>query len=299
MWIYIPQETSKFSAYALEDMAWISDWNSLCEMLEQSVLWRSKPIAKSSWLRKLKKEYSYRSLYGQTLKLLMHKSGVERWIASLADTRVNPSVLLDDKRVKKIQDIYGLTSQESSESVNLPSASLKMSEDIYDWGMNKSTMTYKQWVTKLRQACLQRRKSEHLTSESDNSSWRAVKASEPMGGCLSKAKFIERLKLKLPLSLRDQVHHLWPTITAMEIEKYRLKGSSQSATCMAAKAARGELSHLGPMTIGQELPQTLNPRFTEWMMGWPRKWTRSECTATELCHYKQHMRSLLCGMLDK
>jgi hypothetical protein len=86
-----------------------------------------------------------------------------------------------------------------------------MSVDIYDWASNKSTMTFDQWVTALRQACSQRRKSAPLISESDCSSWRTVKASESTGGCLTEERFKERMEAGLPLSLRDQVKHLWPT----------------------------------------------------------------------------------------
>lgn len=42
--------------------------------------------------------------------------------------------------------------------------------------------------------------------------------------------------------------------------------------------------------------RSLNPLFVEWLMGWPRGWTLLAstdfaCSATELSHYRQHMRS--------
>jgi hypothetical protein len=41
----------------------------------------------------------------------------------------------------------------------------------------------------------------------------------------------------------------------------------------------------------------LNPRFVEWLMGYPTGWASvaSNCTPSvmQLCHYRQHMRSLL------
>lgn len=39
--------------------------------------------------------------------------------------------------------------------------------------------------------------------------------------------------------------------------------------------------------------RALNPRFVEWLMGWPPMWTNSACSATALSHFKQHMRSAL------
>ena len=49
-----------------------------------------------------------------------------------------------------------------------------MSADIYDWGMNKSTMTYDGWVIKLRQVCLVRLKQVRHIRGSDCSSWPTV-----------------------------------------------------------------------------------------------------------------------------
>lgn len=37
----------------------------------------------------------------------------------------------------------------------------------------------------------------------------------------------------------------------------------------------------------------LNPRFVEWLMGWPPMWTNFACSAMELSHWKQRMRSAL------
>jgi hypothetical protein len=48
---------------------------------------------------------------------------------------------------------------------------LKTSADIYDSDFEKCGMTFEQWATKLRQGCLQRRKSAHRTVASDSSSW--------------------------------------------------------------------------------------------------------------------------------
>jgi len=73
-------------------------------------------------------------------------------------------------------------------------------------------MTFENWVTALRQACSQRRKLVALTNASASSFWRTVKATEPTGGCLSSEKFKERMDAGMPLSLRDQVKHLWPTV---------------------------------------------------------------------------------------
>lgn len=39
----------------------------------------------------------------------------------------------------------------------------------------------------------------------------------------------------------------------------------------------------------------LNPRFVEWLMGWPQGWTAFDCSETELCQWKRRWRSWLFG----
>lgn len=39
--------------------------------------------------------------------------------------------------------------------------------------------------------------------------------------------------------------------------------------------------------------RSLNPRFVEWLMGWPEGWTHFACSAMELFRFKQRMRSAL------
>jgi hypothetical protein len=151
-------------------------------------------------------------LYGRICEHSIANHGVELWIASLADIPANHFQLQENKKAQTTPDTYGQTSPTSYETSNHEFAFLKMSEDISNWGSNKSTMTYQKWVTKLRQACLQRRKLVHLTNANVSSYWRTVKATEPMGGCLSYKKFRKRLDAGMPLSLRDQVKHLWPTV---------------------------------------------------------------------------------------
>jgi DNA (cytosine-5)-methyltransferase 1 len=95
-------------------------------------------------------------------------------------------------------------------------ASSKTSADIYDWDLSKSTMTFDQWVTALRRACLQRKKSVHRTNGNASSCWRTVKAMEGAGGCVSAKTLEQRMAAGLPLNLRDQASHLWLTPRAQE-----------------------------------------------------------------------------------
>ena len=42
----------------------------------------------------------------------------------------------------------------------------------------------------------------------------------------------------------------------------------------------------------------LNPRFVEWLMGWPLGLTAFACSATELSRYRRRMRSWLCWLVS-
>lgn len=50
------------------------------------------------------------------------------------------------------------------------------------------------------------------------------------------------------------------------------------------------------MKDGTESQITLNPRFTEWLMGWPVGWTEFELAETEWFHWLQRMRGELSRM---
>lgn len=42
--------------------------------------------------------------------------------------------------------------------------------------------------------------------------------------------------------------------------------------------------------------RSLNPRFVEWMMGWPEGWTNFECSGMALIRYRRRMRSALLAL---
>jgi hypothetical protein len=110
-------------------------------------------------------------LFGRISKPSTANLGVESWIASLAATRASRSLLLENSKAPTTPGTSGLTSPESSPKSAPESASLKTSPTIYEWDSEKSGKTFDQWVTALRQGCLQRRKSAQLTRESGYSSW--------------------------------------------------------------------------------------------------------------------------------
>lgn len=126
--------------------------------------WRTKP-----WMQRLS---------GLTCEPLMQSRGVAAWILSLRAIRASLSPSQAGSKPKLIQDTCGLTSQTLFAPSHRACASLKTSPTIYAWALNKSTMTYTQWVIALRRACLQRKKLVLHTRGRDSLSWPTITATD-------------------------------------------------------------------------------------------------------------------------
>jgi hypothetical protein len=206
---------------------------------------------KKSWMGRLS---------GLTLEPSTAARGAVRWIASLEATPVSlfPSRAGDEAR--PIQGICGRVSDVLSKKCSPDDVSSRMSPTIYEWAFSKPTMTFETWVTELRRACLQRRKSVRLTSGGDYSS--------------------------SPTQ--------WSTPRASDGEKGGPNMSfGTGGTPLPAQAVRfhPSLPDLRSLAYGRELQgRTLNPLFCEWLMGWPIGWTAFEFAVTESCPWRQRMR---------
>ena len=308
---------------------------------------RSKPLRAKSWLAAWKKKDWIQHLFGRILKPSMADLGAEKWIASLAAIPASRLVLLEKNLAIKTQDISGQTSKESSPKSSHQSASLKMYPTIYELDLKKSQMTYDNWVTKLRQACLQRRKLVLLTEEKDFLSWPTITVTD---ASVMKARSPEKMirkdcrnalrnpslaetilqPMNFPKSKEDlknmnqglpyQTKQTWPTVrtssangaSSKEVEagnpKQRLEvmitnwatpqARDWKDTANANVPTNSILGRQAPRTMkdGVEFQMTLNPRFTEWLMGWPIGWTEFELAETEWCLWLQHMRGELLRM---
>ena len=166
--------------------ALISDSQELSDLLEQSVLWRSKVSASKTWSRRLKVGGSTPRLFSQTLKPSHGESLLDEWISSVGGSLANHSQQLDEKPETKTQDTSGLTLFEEFERwKDLPLFSSKMlkasspqSSSLTDGQTLKeqvfctmSLESWKDWVTKQRQEYSVRVKSAHPTKESAYSLW--------------------------------------------------------------------------------------------------------------------------------
>ena len=380
MWIYLPSE---FYPSAQELAESSLDLSSQSQLLEQFVMSRSKPLRAKSWLAAWKKKDWMQRLFGRILKPSMASLGVEKWIVSLEDIPASRLVLLEKNLEKTTQDTSGQTSNDSFKKSNHQSASSKMCPTIYELDLKKSQMTYNDWVTKLRLACLQRRKLVLLTKEKDFLSWPTVIVSDHLCNQTetpqrwkerAQEKKLEGINLHKPLRIVAQ--ETWPTVVSADasmgaiispsdtykqtstgslrkINKngkdgslglartVKMMGSQQQnwptvRTSSANGASSKEVEAGNPkqrlevmitnwatpttrdwkdsananvatnsllgrqaprsMLNGRESQITLNPRFTEWLMGWPIGWTEFELAETEWCLWLQRMRGKLSRM---
>lgn len=298
------------------------------------------------WLNAWKKRSWLRHLFGQISNPLMADRGVEKWILSLADIRANRFQLQERNSEKKIPDISGPMCGELFPRLSQRSVSLKTSADIYSWGLSKSMMTYKDWVTKLRQACSQRKKSVLRIAVNGSLSWPTVMTADATVAetITPNDRYVQTKNGTLRRYIKSghncslglaRTARLWPTVLVSEANGASLKkvqtGYSRSRlkeevllwkqpqrwrTPNASDAEGGVMKirtgtsariklrdhsvhvanclcgHPDQTTLmtGEISQRTLNPRFTEWLMGWPTGWTELEPAATAWCLWWRRMR---------
>jgi hypothetical protein len=269
MWLYLP--TSCRSAQAEEDST--SDSGSLYKTLEQSATWKTKSRRAASWRTIWKKVGWTTRLFGQTYEPSTAQRGVESWIASLADTRASRSVLQEKGLEQLTHGISGLTCDESWERFSREYASSRTSALICDLDSTRSPETFKAWATRLRQACLQRRKLALRTGASGCSSWPTATQNWQTPNAAAEAPNLGSNIKNGPKSLMaqaDQVTPQWGTPTSRDWKD----GASPSMEA----PTNGLLGRQAPRTAmpgDESLPpdqtsrRRLNPRFVEWLMGWP------------------------------
>lgn len=279
--------------------------------------WKMRP-----WMQRLS---------GLTFDPSIQRLGVDAWISSLRVIRASHFPSLGENRPKPIPATSGPLSARSSAPSSRACASLKMYRTIYVWDLNKSTMTYDQWVSALRRACLRRRKSAPRTGANDCSSWPTAKATDgnkggpnsrhgsgsphlpaaavqmqwytptvPNGGRVNPKDMSMTGALpsgkKRQVGLENQIRQTdqnssWATPMTRDWK---------DGTATANVDTNGHLGRQAPrsMNNGSASPLTLNPLFVEWLMGWPIGWTDFAPAATAWCHWQRRMRSELSRLLS-
>lgn len=175
MWI-IPSTLPLYSAFAQECADSKEALSGYSAALEQSLMWKSKHLSFTTWLRKWNRVYWIPLLFGRTLKPSLQKTFTEKYTALLPDIRVSHSAMPEIGGGQMINDTFFHIYSKLLKQLNLFGASLKTFPDTSAWDMTKFTETFGIWVMRLRQKYSQRLKLALHTKEKGFSSlqWTTV-----------------------------------------------------------------------------------------------------------------------------
>jgi len=187
MWI-LPKQLH-ISVYAPDTRALALDSEAFSQLCEKSLTWRGKDSLSRTWLQRWKRESWMQHLCSRTLKPSHTESFVDSWTSFPEDSRVSHSQLLESVKLLKTPDTSSPTSQTELESANLELFSLKTYKEssaarqpTESQFSSMSSEHWKDWVIEQRQEYSQRKKSAHLTKESESTSLAWPTAS--VAGCV-------------------------------------------------------------------------------------------------------------------
>ena len=209
-----------------------SKWESdeLSQICEQSLLVRSKCMRSPTFVRRWKQGHWSRFLFGRTLKPSMDSRFVERWTSSWVATRARVFRSPEKDSGPKTLDTFGRILHESSRQLDLFTASSRTSPDTLASDSPKFIAAYETWVTRLRQACLQRQKSALPTEGNGCLSWPTSRSSDYKD---SQRKDLSKASL-------TEATRMWPTANVpnrgCELDKSHRPGSGGIDLQSAVKA---------------------------------------------------------------
>ena len=207
MWI-LPKNYPLSSHYVADMVASSEDLSLLDTIIDSSLFVRSKPMSKSSLLRKWKRDTWFQRLCGQILKPSQHRSFETKLMSCLQVIPANRSAKLGNGGGKMIHDTCGPTSRNTLEQYDLFDVSLRTCKDTSRWDSPQSSQIWKNWVIEQRGEYSQRK--------------------------------------KLALRIKEKECLSWPTPEAWTVQKYSLQKDGQEKTQrsknLTAMALNGELS---------------------------------------------------------
>lgn len=297
MWLYVPNtSTSSPSAPEAADSISASSWQF--KALEQSAWSRGKPSRSRNWYQLWKRASWLQRLFGAMPDPSTAAHGVAQWTALLVASRASLTASPVSASGKKTSAISGQRPVVSSSSPERGSSLSKTSAACsLRAAPNASGETFADWASRLREDCSRRQNVASLTSASASSSsrWPTATARD--------WKDTGSLENVPENCLLGRVAANWPTPRVSTNGGIgngdRIKQSRLEDTASAFSHQKETISKAGEQSSTNR--RTLNPLFVEWLMGWPPgwtllAWTDFACSATELCLFKQRMRSALLSL---
>lgn len=275
MWVLIPKLSP--SAQASQDWTSPPKWSL---DLAESVTWRGKQRASSSWLRAWKKGGWIRRLFTRMPEPSMVDRGVAEWISSLPVTRVSHSVSRAKDSQRKTQGTSGQTSSESSPRFVQHSLFSRTCKDTSSAASEPSSVTLTNWGSMRSGEFTQQPKPDTRTVATGSSSW-------PTPSGLAGGQRSRGGSRKDELLLGGAAAN-WTTPTARDYKD----GTDPSPNA----PTNALLGRQAPRVTGQKSPSStgrrLNPWFVEWLMSFPAGWTVCEHSETLSAQRRQLW---LCG----
>lgn len=305
MWLHVP---SKFSTCSPARACSVGRFTapSQCSA-SQAELWVTlsrkpmlRPLSWPGWRRRA----WIRHLYGTISDPSRAGRGAARWIASLQATRASPSASPANAVGKAILATFGPRSVASLRKFNPASCSLRMSPTTCGLDTRPSSGICSDWATALHRDCLRRLKSGRAIRGGGSSSsgcWTTPCTPE----CGPEGRQAKAARGAGGQNLQYQTAN-WPTPASRDH-----KGANHRSHLKRSTGSRhldqlpNYVRHCLPRArktndglISCDEPRSLNPRFVEWMMGWPPGWTDCGSPVTEWFHYRRRMHSSLFSLVS-
>jgi hypothetical protein len=211
-------------------------------------MWKSKPLSSKTLPRLWKRVYWIPRLFGRILKPSIQTHFTTKYTASLPDIHASPSASSVSVPELTIPDTFTRILNLQSTQLDLFGVSSKMSPDTSPWDLITFTKAFDLWVTELRQASTQRKRSARRTLESAYSSLHWMTPDTQNGREGSKLRKEVKEGVNHALSLHHQIYLIhsgkWKTPGANETEggtmlhltgdaKYKLRDQVHWSTPMS------------------------------------------------------------------
>jgi len=170
MWI-LPKNYPLSSHYVAAMVESKEDLSLLDSIIDSSLFVRSKPMSKSSLLRKWKRDTWFQRLCGQILKPSQHRSFETKLMSCLPAIPANRLAKPDDGGGEMIHDTCGPISRNTLEQYDLFDVSSRTCKDTSRWDSPQSSQIWKNWVIEQRGEYSQRKKSALRIKEKECLSW--------------------------------------------------------------------------------------------------------------------------------
>lgn len=325
MWLHVPTEWPGCRS-AQESEGLSSELILPAKDLESSTsLWAVssgkpslRPLSWHGW----KTRGWMRRLYGTISNPSRASYIAGQWILSLPASHASRGALREHGAGPQMSGGSGPSSLSIFARLDPATSSWKTSQVSFLEELNTYSQTWPRAGSMRSGMCSARSRSVPLTGERDSSSWPTPIATISSSGFNKSGSANAKKRPHLATLARK-----WSTPTAhdgrrpgADIKSTQGKNLSRDAanwaTPTSAEAHRGggapaELRRKSPNLSTQAVVSSrqeetaqsgamsdpaLNPRFVEWLMGFPIGWTDCELSATELSHWRLRMLSALSGL---